>query len=134
MLKIIFAKTVLNDPSELVGLSNSSFTIKRIKTFGQTVNSKTLFAALIESENGKISWTNGEYEDFDIIKLHEAQLRKSTTPPEMTSTFRGKKYSRSLRRYKQNERKCILSEKTWTRFFKPKHLLQAVENYGVNHG
>lgn len=134
MLKIIFAKTILDTPSVLVGFSNSSFTIKRIKTFGQIVNSKTLFAALIESENGSPPWINGKYQHFDIIKLHEAQLRKSTTPPEMTSTFRGKKYSRSLRRYKQNERKCALSEKNWTRFFKPKHLLQAFDDYEVNHG
>lgn len=130
MLKIIFAKTALNDPTELIGLFfKADITIKDVKSFGQINQQTTLFAALLELPDSYIPPTISE--KFEVIKLHHPELRKSTALPEMTATRHGKKYRRSLRRHRQKERKCVLSEKTWTRFFKPKHLLSAYQQHNL---
>lgn len=128
MFTIIFAKTTSPNPKQFIGtIFNTNTKIKDIKTFDHIVNSETLFAALIESQNRGLPLSINEH--FDIIKTHPVHLRKSTKPPELTPTFRGKKYNRSLQRYRRNERKCILSERTWTRFFKPKHILSAYQDF-----
>ncbi len=125
MLTIIFAKTALLDPVQLIGpLPTPNMAVKRIKPYGQ-INRDTLFAALIESPDGKLPPQLSN--TFDILKVHPARLRKPSETPHHSEPKAPCRLCRQRRRHLQRERKCTLSESTWTRFVKRKHIIHAYQ-------
>jgi hypothetical protein len=138
MLAIIFAKTSVLDPTQCLGQTLiSDVTIKQVQHYGQ-IRTNTLFAALVESPNG--TFPSRLSNTFDVLKIHTPQLRRTTEPPEITPPNL-KICGRHRKRHRQRERKCHLTERSWTRFIKRKHLLDAFEHYSnlsdtdeENHG
>ncbi|MGX9517292.1 hypothetical protein ACWX0P_00335 [Vibrio mediterranei] len=130
MLAIIFAKTASVEPTQCVGPTLiADVVIKQIRHYGH-VEAETLFAALVESSNGTFPCHLSH--SFDVFKIHKPQLRRSTELPDMASSTPNKACLRHRQRHRQRERKCQLTEGTWTRFIKRKHLLDAYEHFS-NH-
>lgn len=126
MLTIIFAKTALLDPVRLSGpLSHRDMTIKEVKNYGR-IQSDIIFAALLESPDGKLPVKLSE--SFDIFKVHHPHLRQSTYLPS-TSLNNDKRSIRKRVRHQKREKKCTFSESSWTRFVKRKHLVNAYKEH-----
>lgn len=123
MLTIIFAKTAAMEPAQFIGPTHSpNVIIKQVKSYGQ-IHDDTVFAALVETPNGHIP--QELHRQFELIKIHPARLRGSTPRP----TPPCRNWRRSLQRHRRNQRKCTLSERSWKKFVKRKHLLCAYREF-----
>ncbi|GLT20465.1 hypothetical protein GCM10007938_42500 [Vibrio zhanjiangensis] len=134
MLTIVIAKTSCVEPRQLIGQHLDEGTqIKSIKTYGK-IDGVSLFAALVDSPN--TLKTPISHVNFEGFAVHPVHLRPSTRPPrvqhgETVQLRSSPKWRRRLKRYKKNEIKTQLSESSWSKFVKKKHVLSAYQQ--INH-
>ena len=126
MLSIIFAKPHCADPHQLVGQSIDAHShIKAIKVYNDTAH-HTLFAALVDAPKPvKAQISHALFESFAVhsVKLRQGSSKASFLRQDIAS--HGSQQKRHRKRRRQKEKMTSLSEQTWTRFIKRKHLLKA---------
>ena len=135
MLSILFAKSHCADPHQLVGQPIDAHThIKAVKVYRGTAK-HTLFAALIDAPAPITApMPHAQFEGFAI---HCVKLRqRPSNAPMLTPDVGGhdhhqqslsREQKRSLKRRRQKDKMSSLCEQSWTRFIKPKHILNAYE-------
>ncbi|MDK9770064.1 MULTISPECIES: hypothetical protein [Vibrio] len=135
MLSILFAKSHCADPHQLVGQPIDAHThIKAVKVYRGTAK-HTLFAALIDAPTPITApIPHAEFEGFAIhsVMLRPRPSKKTMLTPYFDACGRQQQglsheRKRNLKRRRQKDKMTALSEQSWTRFIKPKHILKAYE-------
>ncbi|MFV8456140.1 hypothetical protein ACNO5M_13700 [Vibrio owensii] len=135
MLSILFAKSHCADPHQLVGQPIDAHThIKAVKVYRNIAN-HVLFAALIDAPTSITApIPHAQFEGFAIhcVRLRPLPSKSAIFTPYDKRHDNDKQrlsheQKRSLKRRRQKDKMSSLCEQSWTRFIKPKHILNAYE-------